>query len=298
MSEASDAQPRGNIYDLGYRNYDGPRLGRSYAFRTLFAYSFLSIWGIGRSWLAKFFPISLAIIAMVPALIGLTVAALLPAEFELIAAHEYFSYVAIILALLCAVAAPELIGRDQRHRTLTLYFSRALSRLDYAGAKLGALAFSLFLVLAAPQVFIQIGNALATDDVLGYLRDRLDLLPPILASSVLVAFFMGAISLAIAIQTSRRAFATGAVLAAFVILAAIGGIFTETLNESLRQYALLVSPISVSEGAVYWIFGEAPMQGSELERAGLAGEYYGLAILAYIGVALAVIYRRIVRMSA
>ena len=304
MSEASRLQPAasteprtGNIYDLGYRGYDGARLGRRYAFLALFTYTLLSIWGIGRSWLAKLFPWGLAVIALLPAIVILAVAAVAPEEFEIARPEEYYGFVSIILALICAVAAPDLIGRDQRHHTLALYFSRALDRTDYAAAKLGALILSLFLVLCVPQVFLQLGNAVATDDLTGYLESNVEVIPPVLASSALVALLMASLTLAISIFTSRRAFATGAVIAVFVILTVIGGVLLETLEGDSRQYSLLISPLLIQEGMVYWIFGVEPPADSDPALAGLAGGYYLVATLAYTAVCLAVVYRRIMRMS-
>ena len=48
--------------------------------------------------------------------------------------------VGVFATILVAVQAPELLGRDVRYRVLSLYFSRALLREDYALAKLAALA--------------------------------------------------------------------------------------------------------------------------------------------------------------
>jgi ABC-2 type transport system permease protein len=287
----------GNIYDLGYRNYDGVRMGRRYAFTALFTYSLLSIWGIGRSWLAKLFPWGLAFIALVPALVLLAIAALAPEEFEVAQPEEYFGFVAIVLALLCAVAAPDLIGRDQRNRTLSLYFSRALDRVDYAGAKLAALVLSLFLVLSIPQVLLQAGNAVATDDLTQYMQDNVEVIPPVIASSALVALFMASLTLAISIFTTRRAFATGAVIAAFVILSAIGGILVETLEGSAKQYSLLISPPGILEGMVYWVFGVEPLPDTGIAEADLPGAYYFVAVIGYTALCLGVLYHRIMRMS-
>lgn len=297
MSESARTQGTGSIYDLGYRGYDGARLGRRYAFLALFRYSLLSVWGIGRSWLAKLFPWGLAIIALVPSIILLGVAALLPREFEIARPEEYYGFVAIILALICAVAAPDLIGRDQRHRTLALYFSRALDRLDYASAKLAALAVSLFLVLCLPQVLLQLGNAVATDDLTGYMQDNIEVIPPVIASSAVIAVFMASLTLAISIHTARRAFATGAVIAVFVILTAMGGILVNTLEGSARQYAVLLSPLDIQEGMVYWMFGADVPLGSDLALAGLSGAYFLPVILVYTALCLAVLYRRIMRLS-
>jgi ABC-2 type transport system permease protein len=297
VSEASRLQPTGNIYDLGYRNYDGVRLGRRYAFMALFSYSFLSIWGIGRSWLAKLFPWLLAIVGLIPAVVILAVAALAPEEFEIARPEEYYGFISIILALMCAVAAPDLIGRDQRNHTLALYFSRALDRIDYASAKLAALALSLFLVLCVPQVFLQLGNAVATDDLTQYLQDNLDVIPPVLVTSAVVAIFMASLTMAISIFAMRRAFATGAVIAVFVIFTAMGGIFVDTLEGSARQYSLIVSPIGLLEGMVYWVFGATPLSDSAIAEADLPGGYYLLAALFYTAIGLAVFFRRILRMS-
>jgi ABC-2 type transport system permease protein len=298
MAESSPArQASGSIYDLGYRSYDGPRLGRSYAFTSLFWYSFVSIWGIGRSFWAKFFPFALFVIAMVPAIILLAIAALVPAEFEVAQPEEYYGFVAIVLALFCAIAAPELIGRDQRQRTLALYFSRALSRLDYAAAKLGALILSLFLVLVIPQIILQVGNAVAADSLTDYIEDNLDIYPPVFLSSLLVALFMGTFSMAIAIQTSRRAFSTGSIIASFVILSAIASIFVATLDGDAGRYAILLSPVDTLEGMTFWIFGAEPPLDTAVEEADLDGFVYLATILTATAVATGVVLRRILRMN-
>jgi ABC-2 type transport system permease protein len=294
---ATSSRPSGSIYDLGYRSYEGVRLGRRYAVTSLFVYTLLSIWGIGRSWLAKLFPIGLAIVAMVPALVVLAVAAIAPDDFEVLEPHEYFSFISIILALLCAVIAPDLIGRDQRNRTLSLYFSRALSRFDYVGSKLAAFILSLFLVLAIPQVIAQAGNAVATEDLVQYIQDNADLIPPILGSAAVVALVMATVSLAIAMQTSRRAFSTGAVIVAFVILSGVGNVLVETLTGDSKQYGLLISPLDILEGMVLWIFNANPEPDTSIAKAGLDGIYYLIAALAYITVSLAIIYRRVQRLS-
>ncbi len=130
------------------------------------------------------------------------------------------------------------------------------------------------------------GNAVATSDLSGYLQDNLDVIPPVIASSAVVAVFMASLTLAISIHTARRAFATGAVIAAFVILTAMGGIFVNTLSGSAQQYSLLISPLGMLEGMVYWVFGVAPSADSDIALADLPGGYYLVAIVVYSGLAL------------
>ena len=288
---------RTGIYDLGYRSYDGARLGRVYAAFSLYTYTLRAIFGLGRSAMSKVFPIGLAIIAAVPALIQLAVAAIAPEEFEYTSPENYFGFVSLVLALFCAVAAPEVIGRDQRNRTLSLYFSRSLSRQDYVSAKLAALGSAVFIVLVIPQAILLAGNAVSTEEIVEYMKTNADLVPPILGSSILVGTMMSGISLAIGSQTPRRAWATGAVIAYFVIATALGSILFETIGGDNSGYALMLSPFSVLNGAVTWIFGGEAEQDSELAKAGLDGVLYFLVAAGYAAGSLGLLYRRFLKLA-
>mgnify|MGYP001583970183 CR=1 FL=1 len=50
----------GSIYDLGYRGYDGPRLGRRHAVVALFVHGLRAVFGLGRSGRSKIAPLSSA----------------------------------------------------------------------------------------------------------------------------------------------------------------------------------------------------------------------------------------------
>ena len=128
----------GSIYDLGYQHYTGPRLGRRAAFVALYADSLRACFGVGRPGRAKIVPIGLTLLALVPAVIAVAVDALLggiggagvvrnPIRYD-----SYFGATFQIIILFVAAQAPELLGRDQLNLVLSLYFSRALERLDYA----------------------------------------------------------------------------------------------------------------------------------------------------------------------
>ncbi len=296
MAEGARAAS-GSIYDLGYRPYEGARLGRPYAILSLYVYSLRAVFGLGRSAMSKVFPFGLAILALIPAVVQLGVAALVPVDVKLIRPENYFGYTQIIVVLFCAVAAPEIVGRDQRTHTLPLYFSRALARADYVSAKLAALTVALFLVTVTPQAVLFLGGAVAASDILKYTGDNLDLVAPIVLSSLVISVFMASVSLAIGSQTPRRAIATTAVLASFVILSAIGGILVQTTTGDIQKYAVLLSPIDVTEGAVRWLFGAAPQAGSSLAKSGLGGWACFAAVCAYTAASLAVLYRRFARLA-
>src|SRR6188508_349886 len=61
----------GEVFDRGYKHYDGPRLGRNHARRALVGYSVKRAMGIKKSWTAKVIPIFLYIAALMPVIISL-----------------------------------------------------------------------------------------------------------------------------------------------------------------------------------------------------------------------------------
>ena len=147
QASGASSGPGGSIYDLGYQAYDGPRLGRRSAVLALFAQTVRSCFGIGRGGRAKIAPLVLAGLAILPAVLAVGFAALASqagaAGGELgdaspITYASYHGIVGILIMLFCAAQAPELFGRDQRYGVLPLYFSRVLTRPDYALAKLAA----------------------------------------------------------------------------------------------------------------------------------------------------------------
>jgi ABC-2 type transport system permease protein len=283
----------GSIYDLGYRPYEGKRLGRAYAIQSLYWYTLRSIFGLGRSAGAKVFPWGLAAVALLPAIVQIGLAAIVEAnEFEIITHEGHFRYIRPIVALFCGLAAPDITGRDQRARTLTLYFSRALSRTDYVTAKLGALVTALFLLNFVPQVLLMIGNAVATDDVTGYLSDHGQDILPIFASSVAISLVMGSMAMAIAAQSSRRAISTIAVLGYFTISLTISSLLVELIETSARGYAMFVSPMNALDGFIYWVFNVTPDFDSVLAKADLDGGVYLTGCVAYAVLGACWLYRR------
>ena len=86
MSETTGPPRAGSIYDLGYRRYEGPRLGRAHAIRSLVIDSFRTAYGLGRGGRAKIAPIIFGAMAILPAVIVvgiLTLAARLGAREQI-----------------------------------------------------------------------------------------------------------------------------------------------------------------------------------------------------------------------
>ena len=66
----------GSIYDLGYRRYLGPRLGRRHAVASLVRHSLRQAYGLGRPARSKVVPVGLLLLATLPAVVALGFAAL------------------------------------------------------------------------------------------------------------------------------------------------------------------------------------------------------------------------------
>ena len=286
----------GTIYDVGYQRYEGVRLGRRHAIWALYVHSLRGVFGIGRSLSSKVGPMGLAVIALVPAIFQLGVAGVTPTELSVIRPEEYYNLIEVVLAVFCAVVAPELVGRDQRTRTLSLYFSRALRRQDYAVAKFAALMTGMLAITVIPQAMMFVGNGLA-NDFGDYLQDEWTDLPSILGSAILLSGLIAGIGLVIAAQMPRRAYATVGILAAFVLTSIIAGSVFEAADQNVGRFALLLSPFHVVQGFTLWFFDVAPGSGTQLAEARFSGVVYAIDAALVTLLMLALLFRRYERIS-
>lgn len=252
----------GSIYDLGYRRYEGARLGRAHAVRSMFWHSLRSTWGIGRGGRAKIAPLVLGFLVTLPALAILAAQALLRQfpgaegfEGQLPVRYEtYASTIGVFVILFCAAQAPDLFGRDQRHALLSLYFSRAMRRTDYTLARIAGFGVALFMLQLLPQVLLFAGQVLLSTDVVTGFLDDLPSLGRAAAQAALTAGLLGGLSMAVAAFTPRRAYAVAGIIALFVIPSIVTGIVIGLGSEDIGRWLILLSPTSVLEGTNAFLF--------------------------------------------
>ncbi len=295
MSEKASS----SIYDLGYRHYEGAHIGRRGTLLTLYVHGLRSVFGLGRRWTSKVFPFGLAILAFVPAVVQLGIGAVTSGadvHIEIYKHEDYFTYVRIILVLFCAAVAPELVGRDQRNRSITLYFSRAVSRFDYVASKFAALTTAMLVLTLGPQLLLFIGNGMAGDDLGRYVRDNWDLVFPIFGASIVISATIASFGLTIAAYLPRRAYSTATIVGVFVITLASARILMASADPHYARFGLLLSPVAW-EGMVLWLFRVDPTPENVLLDAALGGWVYVLACLATIAVGLGLTLRRFVKVS-
>jgi ABC-2 type transport system permease protein len=285
----------GAIYDLGYRGYDGPRLGRRAAFGTLFWASLRAAFGLGRPGRSKVVPWGLTAIMIVPAAVAGAIQAIAPGGASPFNYDNYLWDLQPILALFVAAQAPELVSSDQRNHVLSLYFSHALARADYALAKLGAMAAALFILALAPLLVILFASILASTDVAGAVGDQLGNLPQIIGSPVIYAIPVAGLGMAIASFTPRRAYATGAIIAVFLVTAAVGGILAEAGRGRMSEVAPLLNPFVLLDGTRTWLVGSS-IPDSPVSAARLALPVFGALTALVTAIAIGAVlwrYRRI-----
>lgn len=295
MAHALDAAT-GAIYDIGYRNYEGSRLGRGYAFRTLYVHSLRSVFGLGRGGRALIIPWALFAAMAFPAVVTVAVAGISGGMIKnIIDYHEIYVWDSMMLALFCAAQAPELVSRDHYNRVLPLYFSRALRKADYAAAKLLAMWTAVFLVIMTPLLVILVGRLGLPSDFAAAFREESRHFTAILGTPAVCALVFGTLAVALASYVPRRGIASAAVLGTFLLTAPLVAILMETLE---ARWSVLLNPILVGNGAIWELFDERHERGSILRQAELPAEAYFGAVAAYAVVFTILLLNRYRRISA
>src|SRR3954462_12306824 len=243
----AEARAAGTIYDLGYQRYGGQRLGRNNAIANLIRYSFRAAFGLGRGPKAKLLPMIVPGVVFLPAIVQVAVASATGRpEFVNYAGHLTFT--AFLLALFVAVQAPELVVTDKQQGVLSLYLSRPLTATDYAMSKMFALVGAMLVITLGPQLFMLGGKILLSATPWTIFKTEYKQLAPIVGGTLMTSIFVAAIGLSISSLASKRANATAAVIAVFLILPAAAGIVHGVATGNVRRFAPLANPILVITG--------------------------------------------------
>ncbi|MFJ6748018.1 MULTISPECIES: ABC transporter permease subunit [unclassified Streptomyces] len=293
-STAPQTAPPGSafIHNIGYRHYDGPRLGRAYARRSLFSQSLRGAYGLGRSARTKVLPMLLFAVMCLPAAIMVAVAVFTKATALPVDYTRYAIYLQAVIGLYLAAQAPQSVSRDLRFKTVPLYFSRPIERADYVAAKFAAMASALFVLTAAPLLVLYIGALLAELDFL----DQTKGLGQGLVSVALLSLLFAGIGLVISALTPRRGFGVAAVIAVLTIpyaaVSAVQGIAAVQGSEAAAGWLGLFSPITLIDGVQTKFLGGTSSFPNGLEPSTAAGFVYLLVTLVVIAGCYALLMRR------
>jgi ABC-2 type transport system permease protein len=281
------------IHDIGYRHYDGPRLGRGYARQSLFAQSLRGAYGLGRSAKSKVLPMILFAVMCGPAAIMVAVAigtkaTKLPIEYT-----QYAIIMQAVIGLYLAAQAPQAVSLDLRFKTTPLYFSRPIEAVDYVAAKFAALTTALFILTGTPLLIMYVGALLAKFDV----GDQSAGFAKALLAELLLSLLFAGIGLVIAALTPRRGFGVAAVIAVFTLsygaVTSVQGVASINGNDDVIGWLGLFSPITLIDGAQTWWLGATSsyVNGAGPDNA-LVGTVYLLVLLAVIAGSFGLLMRR------
>jgi ABC-2 type transport system permease protein len=281
------------IHNIGYRSYDGPRLGRGYARRSLYSQSLRGAFGLGRSAKSKVLPMLLfGVMCMISAII-VAVAIANPTATALPIKYTAFAiYLQAVIGLFLAAQAPQSVSRDLRFKSVPLYFSRPIERVDYVVAKLAAMASALLILTGTPLLILYVGALLGKFDF----ADQTKGFGQGLVSVALLSVLFSALGLVMAALTPRRGFGVAAVIAALTItygaVSTVQAIAWQTGSEGAVEWLGLFSPITLIGGVQTAFLGaDSAFPGGAAPGAG-AGVVYLIVVLALVAGSYAVLMRR------
>ncbi len=228
------------IVDRGYRPYEGPRNGVRSSIWVVTLHSLARVMGIGRGAKAKVLPVSIVALAVLPAVVYVGMAVLLPRslveEGILPSYGEYYGNINVAVLIFAAFVAPELLCTDRRTRMLGLLLASPLDRNTYLLAKATAVIISLSVVTMGPLLLMLVAYTLEGVGPDG-LIEWLALLARIVVAGLVIAAMHTALSLAVSSFTDRKRNASIGVLLILTLTSAASAILSEN-TDGPAEYAL------------------------------------------------------------
>ncbi|MFF5307345.1 ABC transporter permease [Streptomyces sp. NPDC013161] len=280
------------IHNIGYRHYDGPRLGRAYARRSLYSQSLRGSYGLGRSVKSKVLPMLLFVVMCVPAAIMVAVAVATKAKELPVDYTRYAIIMQAVIGLYVASQAPQSVSRDLRFKTVPLYFSRPIETADYVRAKFAALASAMLILTGAPLIVLYVGALLAkldfADQTKGFAQG--------LVSVTLLSLLFAGIGLVIAAITPRRGFGIAAIIAVLTIssgaVSTLQAIADAQNSTSAIPWIGLFSPVTLIDGLQSAFLGASSAFPGGAGPSHAQGVIYVLAVLGLIAATYGLLIRR------
>jgi ABC-2 type transport system permease protein len=262
----------GVIHNIGYRRYDGLRLGRGAIVRALTWNSLRAAFGFGRGAKAKIFPVLLFALMVLPAIVNAIAVAENPGDGAVVSYDVYQPQLRTVAMLIfVAIAAPNLISADLRYHSLPLYFARPIRRSDYPLAKLLAFVLACLAMIEIPLLVLWIGNVAVAHGP-GKVWAQTTQLGPGLLYGAAWAILLASLGLLLASATGKRVFAICAIgiplffswILATVLMNVGSQSFGPAINHqpsALASLAGLISPFTLLGGLLHWLQKPVPLIG-------------------------------------
>ncbi len=221
------------IHDRGHRPYDGARLGTRHSVTVLFLQGFWRVAGRRRPIWAKLLFGATLLLAYLPAVVFIGLAALLEdddlRDLVIPTYGEYYGFVTSAIILGAAIVAPELLCTDRRSGMLGLYLASPLNRDTYLAARALAVGAVMALVTLGPPMLLLVALSLqgAGPDGIG---DILLVFVRVVGAGLGVAAPIGALTLAVSASTDRRAAASAGIIMIILVSSAVANVLIDAAD--------------------------------------------------------------------
>lgn len=258
----SGPPPTGTVFDIGYQRYTGVREGVGRSRRAIFKDGVRIALGMGRGGRAKLLPwafiIILGSIGLILALVAGAMARLGgPKAAAGVPSHsDLYGIASIILFVFGAVIAPELLCRDRREKSITLYLVRPVTGSDYIAARWCGFLAVVLVAAWLPQLILFIGLSMGNPAPVRYLAAHWVDIPRFLLAGLVMAVYTTTLAMATASFTTRRAYASVALVGLFVITTPFTVGLSEEIGGKAGQWISMFNLSNIPVHVNDVIFGE------------------------------------------
>ncbi len=271
------------IHDLGYREYDGTRAGVAWAMTSLGVHAIQRVLGLKRAARHKVLPVLVILMAFVPGLVFVGMAAFLPTQLleeDILPTYgEYYGFIVVVMWLFTSFVAPEAICTDRRTGMLALYLSSPLNRTTYIVSKIAAVTITMLSITLLPTLFLLIAYSIegaGPDGVTNFA----ELIVRIGAAGMIIAIYFAAFSAMVSSLTPRKSIASAAIVISFLISGIISSALIDGADFDDRIALINVATLPIR--SAMFVLGERP-EGFR----GLAAVEGSLVLLVTAAVAVA-----------
>ena len=257
------------IHDVRYSRFEGELRPRRSAVLALARSSAMRALGIRRSAGAKIWPFLLVGGALTPAIVAVGVPLLLSqvninSPLDVLTYSDFLAATTPLLVAFAASTVPSLLTRERRDGVLSLFFSTAVSPMEYVVGKILAALAVLSLVTLLPLAIMVLGGILVAKSPVTYASDHADDWLRALAAGLVVALFHAALGLGLGAITPKRVFAVGGYIALMLVPTILFGVlFTITDNRGFLSFILFGTPTRLAQS----IFNDL---GANVDRTQIA----------------------------
>lgn len=195
----------------------------------------------------------------------------------------YLNNLVLFSLLFASVVCSDLISRDLRDNSFTLYFSRPIKTEDYLLGKMGG-AFSVISLFCLLPPIIFCLSVIATQTGGDYIGS-LGVLGVTVIAGIFTTFIFTSWGVMFSSLTKKRSFAGVGAFASFFVLSVVGGIFSE-FNSNWQ----IIDPFNLLDYSYNLFYGfDLPSEVSPI--------LFGFALLSILVIPITVLYYRIHRRS-